>query len=114
MEANGVLTWLGFLRMQAKAATYIPAAAFLFMATNSKKPTDKPAATGDPLFNLHHAEAEAELAKTTGGLGPTTNEYVSSDEEAAIDDATAPRDSQGSIRGAAGANVTGSSAGDHK
>jgi hypothetical protein len=84
------------------------------MATNSKKPADNAPATGDPLFNLHHAEAEAELAKNTGGLGPTTNEYVSSDEEADIDDATAPRDSQGFVRGENASNVTGSSAGDHK
>lgn len=84
------------------------------MATNSKKPADKAPVAGDPLFNLHHAEAEAELAKTTGGLGPTTNEYVSSDEEADIDDATAPRDSQGFVRGENATNVTGSSAGDHK
>ena len=84
------------------------------MATNAKKPTAKTPAIGDPLFNLHHAEAEAELAKTTGGLGPTTNEYVSSEEEADIDAATAPRDSQGFVRGQNGPNVAGSSAGDHK
>ena len=84
------------------------------MATNSKKPADKAPASGDPLFNLHHAEAEAELARTTGGLGPTTNEYVSSDEDADIDAATAPRDSQGFVRGENDADVTGSSAGDHK
>ena len=84
------------------------------MATNSKKPTEKAPTVSDPLFNLHHAEAEAELAKTTGGLGPTTNEYVSSDEEADIDEAIAPRDSQGFVRGENSANATGSSAGDHK
>lgn len=84
------------------------------MATNAKKPTDKAPAIGDPLFNLHHAEAEAALAKTTGGLGPTTNEYISSDEEADIDAATAPRDSQGFVRGENSPNATGSSAGDHK
>jgi hypothetical protein len=84
------------------------------MATNSKKPADKAPALGDPLFNLHHAEAEAELAKTTGGLGPITNEYVSSDEEADIDEAIAPRDSQGFVRGENASNVSGSSAGDHK
>ncbi len=84
------------------------------MATNSKTPAGKAPAVGDPLFNLHHAEAEAELAKTTGGLGPTTNEYISSDEEADIDAATAPRDSQGSVRGENAPDVTGSSAGDHK
>ncbi len=84
------------------------------MATNSKNPTDKAPVAGDPLFNLHHAEAEAELAKTTGGLGPTTNEYISSDEEADIDAAIAPRDSQGFVRGENTDNIAGSSAGDHK
>ena len=84
------------------------------MATSSQKPTDKAPIGGDPLFNLHHAEAEAELAKTTGGLGPTTNEYVSSDEKADIDDAIAPRDSQGFVRGENSTNTTGSSASAHK
>lgn len=84
------------------------------MATNSKKPADNAPIAGDPLFNLHHAEAEAELAKTTGGLGPTTNEYISSDEEASIDEAIAPRDSQGFVRGENATNVIGSHAGDHK
>ena len=84
------------------------------MATNSKKNADKETPAGDPLFNLHHAEAEAELEKTTGGLGPTTNVYVSSDEEDSIDEATAPRDSQGFSRGINDADATGSSAGDHK
>lgn len=84
------------------------------MATNSKKSADKAPIAGDPLFNLHHAEAEAELAKTTGGLGPTTNEYVSTDEEADIDEAIAPRDSQGFVRGENSSNEVGSSAGDHK
>lgn len=84
------------------------------MPANAKKPADKPSATGDPLFTLHHAEAEAELAKTTAGLGPTTNEYITSDEEADIDAATAPRDSQGFVRGQHDPNAAGSSAGDHK
>ena len=83
------------------------------MTTNPKKPTDKTSAVGDPLFNLHHAEAEAELAKTTGGLGPTTNEYTTSDEEADTDAAIAPRDSQGFVRGENPANESGSNAGDH-
>ena len=68
---------------------------------------------GDPLFNLHHAQAEAELVKNTGGLGPTTNVYVSSDEEDTIEDATTPRDSQGFVRGQNASNNTGSSAGEH-
>ena len=86
---------------------------FLVMATNSKKPAVTAPAVGDPFFNLHHAEAEAELAKTTGGLGPTTNEYILSDEEADIDAAITPRDSQGFVRGENAANAPGSSAGDH-
>ena len=85
------------------------------MAANSKKPPAKTITpqVGDPLFNLHHAQAEAELARTTGGLGPVTNEYVSSDEETDIDNATAPRDSQGFMRGENATNIIGSSAGDH-
>lgn len=69
---------------------------------------------GDPLFNLHHAQAEAELTKHTGGRGPTTNVYVTSDEEATIDEATAPRDSQGFIRGGEEPGILGGSASDHK
>lgn len=85
------------------------------MAANSKKTADKAPSplVGDPLFNLHHAQAEAELARTTGGLGPTTNEYISTDEEADIASATAPRDSQGFMRGENTTNILGSSAGDH-
>ena len=70
--------------------------------------------TGDPLFNLHHAQAEAELAKHNGGLGPTTNVYVTNDEEESIDESIAPRDSQGFTRGEEEPGVIGSNAGDHK
>ncbi|MGY3088837.1 hypothetical protein ACVWYF_001877 [Hymenobacter sp. UYAg731] len=70
--------------------------------------------TGDPLFNLHHAQAESELAKHNGGLGPTTNVYVTNDEEENIDEASAPIDSQGFTRGADEPGITGSNAGDHK
>lgn len=70
--------------------------------------------TGDPLFNLHHAQAEAELAKHNGGLGPTTNVYITSDEEENIDASIAPRDSQGFTRGAEEPGVIGSNAGDHR
>ena len=66
---------------------------------------------GDPLFNLKHAEAEAALAPNTGGLGPETNEYLTSDEEDEIDEG--PRDSQGQRRGEGGFNETGSAAGSH-
>ena len=54
----------------------------------------------DPLFNLKHAQAEAELAQQTQGLGPTTNEYVSTDEDTELDEG--PRDSQGQRRGEPG------------
>ena len=70
--------------------------------------------TGDPLFNLHHAQAEAELAKHNGGLGPTTNVYITSDEEESIDASIAPRDSQGFTRGEEEPGIIGSKAGDHK
>ncbi len=68
----------------------------------ANKPQKNPATpAGDPLLNLHFAQAEAALAQQNGGLGPTTNEYVSSDEEESIDQATLPRDSQGFVRGQA-------------
>jgi hypothetical protein len=70
--------------------------------------------TGDPLFTLHHAQAEAELAKKNGGLGPTTNVYVTDQEEENIDESIAPRDSQGFTRGEEEPGVIGSNAGGHK
>ncbi|MBG8552602.1 hypothetical protein [Hymenobacter guriensis] len=66
---------------------------------------------GDPLFNLKHAQAESELAQKTGGLGPVTNEYVSTDEDEALDEG--PRDKQGHRRGESGSEDTGSTAGRH-
>ena len=51
----------------------------------------------DPLFNLKHAQAEADLVLHTKGLGPVTNDYVTTDEDAEIDEG--PRDSQGQRRG---------------
>ena len=81
---------------------------------NSKSKQNSQENEHDPLFNLKHAQAEAELAKNTGGLGPTTNVYITSDEEATIDEATVPRDSQGFIRGVSEPDIIGSSAGDHK
>ena len=82
------------------------------MADTPKKKDATP--TGDPLLNLHFAQAEAALAAQNGGLGPTTNEYVSSDEEENIDQATLPRDSQGFVRGQADSGIDGSHAGGHK
>jgi len=69
---------------------------------------------GDPLFNLHHAQAEADLAEKNGGLGPTTNEYMTEDEQDNVDGSIAPRDSQGFIRGQEDSDVIGSNAGGHK
>ncbi|TGE19235.1 hypothetical protein [Hymenobacter elongatus] len=66
---------------------------------------------GDPLFNLKHAQAEAELVQNTGGLGPITNEYITTDEDSALDEG--PRDKQGNRRGEPGAAEIGSTAGRH-
>ncbi|UYZ63281.1 hypothetical protein [Hymenobacter weizhouensis] len=82
------------------------------MANQEKKQAAAPQQTGDPLFNLKHAQAEAELAQQTGGLGPTTNVYITTDEEDAMDDG--PRDKQGHRRGEAEGPETGSTAGSHK
>lgn len=65
----------------------------------------------DPLFNLKHAQAEAELEQQTQGLGPTTNDYVSTDEDSEIDEG--PRDSQGQRRGEPLPPEAGSTAGRH-
>ena len=65
----------------------------------------------DPLFNLKHAQAEADLAQNTQGLGPITNEYVSTDEDTEIDEG--PRDSQGQRRGETAPTDLGSAAGSH-
>ena len=65
----------------------------------------------DPLFNLKHAQAEADLAQNTQGLGPITNEYVSTDEDSEIDEG--PRDSQGQRRGENDTPDEGSTAGRH-
>ena len=66
---------------------------------------------GDPLFNLKHAQAESELSASTGGLGPTSNEYVSTDEDEELDEG--PRDKQGLRRGEI-PPIAGSAAGSHK
>ena len=76
----------------------------------NKKPNDD-AQAGDPLFNLKHAQAESELSTQTGGLGPTTNVYISSDEEDEIDEG--PRDKQGLRRGEV-PTEDGTAAGSHK
>ena len=76
-------------------------------------PKDQQPATDDALLNLKFAQAEADLAQKTGGLGPTTNEYVSTDEDDEITDSEGPRDSQGQRRGEADNQVKGDSAGAH-
>lgn len=80
------------------------------MANQPKNQAEQPQ-PGDPLFTLKHAQAEAELAQNTGNLGPTTNEYVSTDEDAEIDEG--PRDNQGNRRGESGPDEVGSTAGSH-
>lgn len=79
------------------------------MANEPKKPAANEA--GDPLFNLKHAQAESELAQHTGGLGPVTNEYITTDEDEALDEG--PRDKQGHRRGESGTDDAGSTAGRH-
>ncbi len=82
------------------------------MAQSNSKP--KPQSTPndhDPLFNLKHAQAEADLLQSTQGLGPVTNEYVSTDEDTEIDEG--PRDSQGQRRGEPNASDEGSTTGRH-
>ncbi len=61
---------------------------------------------GDPLFTLHHAEAEAELARqnpvamTTRGLSPNDSGLVSGATDADLTDGlNGPIDSQGQRRG---------------
>ena len=78
------------------------------------KATPNPSADAnehDPLFNLKHAQAEADLAQSTSGLGPITNEYLTTDEDAALDEG--PRDKQGHRRGETGPSDAGSTAGRH-
>lgn len=88
-------------------AAYIPAGTFP-MAQSKQNPTPE---EHDPLFNLKHAQAEADLAQNTQGLGPVTNEYVSTDEDTEIDEG--PRDSQGQRRGETTPPEQGSAAGSH-
>ena len=82
------------------------------MAKDEKKPTTDVSAD-DSLLNLKFAEAEADLAQKTGGLGPTTNVYVSSDEDDEITAAEGPVDSQGQRRGVTDPTDEGSTAGSH-
>ena len=79
--------------------------------SNSKSKQDSNQEEYDPLFNLKHAQAEADLAQTTNGLGPVTNEYVTTDEDDEIDEG--PRDSQGQRRGEQAPPDAGTAAGRH-
>jgi hypothetical protein len=82
------------------------------MAQSNSKSNQKAADNEhDPLFNLKHAQAEADLAAKTNGLGPVTNEYVTTDEDDEIDEG--PRDSQGQRRGEPDNLDEGSTAGRH-
>lgn len=80
------------------------------MAQQPKNQNTQPQA-GDPLFNLKHAQAESELEQHTGGLGPTTNVYISTDEDEELNEG--PVDSQGQRRGETDPNDEGSTAGRH-
>ncbi len=91
-------------------AAYIPAGSHPMAQSNSKSPNNTNE-EHDPLFNLKHAQAEADLAQNTNGLGPVTNEYVTTDEDDEIDEG--PRDSQGQRRGETDPNDEGSTAGRH-
>ena len=96
---------------QYRSAAHIPADT-CFMAqspSNSKQNANQN--DHDPLFNLKHAQAEADLAQNIQGLGPTTNVYVSTDEDTEIDEG--PRDSQGQRRGETNSTDEGSTAGRH-
>ncbi len=89
----------------------------------SNQPKNQPAANaqpvGDPLFTLHHAEAEAELqrqnpvAMTTSGLSANDSGIIGDDDET-TDGATGPVDRQGQRRGQQPTTPeTGSGAGHH-
>ena len=91
---------------------HIPAGTYPMSKSNAKPTKNDHQNEHDPLFNLKHAHAEADLAQKTNGLGTVTNVYVTSDEDSEIDEG--PRDSQGFRRGENNTEVEGSSAGDHK
>ena len=82
------------------------------MAQDQNKPAPD-ATSDDSLLNLKFAQAEADLAQKNGGLGPTANEYVSSDEDDEITAAEGPVDSQGQRRGVTDPTDEGSTAGSH-
>jgi hypothetical protein len=64
---------------------------------------------GDPLFNLKHAQVEAELEQQAGDLAPI---YRNAENDGDDDLDEGPRDSQGLRRGE-NDNLSGSTAGKH-
>ena len=83
------------------------------MADNKKKDSQTPDNHTDSLLNLKFAEAEADLSTHNGGLGPTTNVYVTDDENQEITAGEGPVDSQGQRRGETDPTDEGSTAGAH-
>lgn len=67
----------------------------------------------DSLLNLKFAQAEADLPQKNGGLGPVSNQYVTTEENAEITEGEGPVDSQGHRRGEPDNLVKGDSAGAH-
>ena len=84
------------------------------MADQQKKDSQKPEDLhADSLLNLKFAEAEADLSTHNGGLGPTSNVYVTTDEDQEITAGEGPVDSQGQRRGVTDPTDEGSTAGAH-
>jgi len=69
---------------------------------------------GDPLFTLHHAQAEAALAAKGEDVSAATNEYMTEEEQENVEKGMTPRDSQGFVRGQDDSDRIGSNAGGHK
>lgn len=89
------------------------------MPSQSKNQQPAQQQPGDPLFNLHHAEAEAELARqnpvatTQAGLS-ADDRLVVGDDDLGDDAATGPVDRQGQRRGQQPTTPeTGTGAGHH-
>ena len=106
-------------------AVYTPVGLLIFMSDNAKKDNQKKdnqtnepnkiavPKEGDPLFTLHHAQAEAEVAAKNDDASSVTNEYMTEEQQQNVDEAMVPRDSQGFIRGVNEPGIIGSNAGDH-
>ncbi|MEJ7659415.1 MAG: hypothetical protein WKG07_07230 [Hymenobacter sp.] len=79
------------------------------------KPAKKDATpeADDSLLTLKFAQAEADLAEKNGGLGPTTNVYVTDEENSEITQGEGPVDSQGQRRGDIDPDRVDSNAGSH-